>query len=135
MTRFQAAFGALVLMQAAHSSEEYAGRLWQSFPPARFVSGLVSPDLERGFIIANVLLVSFGLWCWWWPVRRGWRSAVPIAWVWVAIECVNGVGHPLWTLRQASYTPGVATAPALLVLAMYLASQLLRRDREPKTAI
>jgi len=38
--------------QAAHSIEEYAGRLWESFPPARLVSGLVSPDLERGFIIA-----------------------------------------------------------------------------------
>jgi hypothetical protein len=125
MTRIQTAFGALVLMQAAHSVEEFAGRLWESFPPARFVSGLISADLERGFI-ANVLLVSFGLWCWRWPVRRGWQSAVPIAWAWVAIEFVNGVGHPLWTLRQASYTPGVATAPGLLVLALYLASQLLR---------
>ena len=134
MTRLQTAFGALVLMQAAHSLEEYAGRLWESFRPARFVSGLISADLERGFIIANGLLVSFGLWCWLWPVRRGWQSAIPIAWAWVAIEFLNGVGHPLWTLRQVRYTPGVATAPALLILALYVARQLRRRDREMREA-
>jgi hypothetical protein len=40
------------------------------------------------------------------------------------IETINGVGHPLWSLRQGGYTPGVATAPLLLVLALYLAAQL-----------
>ncbi len=60
MSRVQVALGAVVLAQAAHSAEEYVGRLWESFPPARFVSGLVSDDLERGFLLANVLLVAFG---------------------------------------------------------------------------
>jgi hypothetical protein len=123
MTRFQAAFGALVLAQAAHSVEEYLGRLWESFPPARFVSGLFSADLERGFVIANVCLVTFGLWCALWPARRVWASAVPLAWAWVAIETVNGIGHPLWTLGQGRYTPGVATAPVLLLLAIWLARE------------
>jgi hypothetical protein len=107
MTRFQAAFGALILAQAAHSAEECAGRLWESFPPARLVSGLISSDLERGFIVANVFLVGFGLWCW----------------AWVALELVNGLCHSLRTLSRAAYTPGVATAPVLLVLAVYLASR------------
>jgi Protein of unknown function with HXXEE motif len=110
--------------QAAHSVEEYAGRLWDSFPPTRFVSGLVSPDLERGFLIANFTLVAFGLACWLWPVRRGWTSGVPIAWAWVVIESINAIGHPLWTVRQGRYTPGVATAPLLGVLALHLASRL-----------
>lgn len=124
MTRSQVAFGALILAQFAHSVEEYIGRLWESFPPARFVSSLISGNLERGFVIANVSLVAFGLWCWFWPVRRGWPSAMPLAWAWVTLELLNGIAHPLWTLRQASYTPGVGTAPILLVLAIYLASQL-----------
>lgn len=124
MTRFQVAFGALVLTQAAHSVEEYVGRLWESFPPARFLTGLLSQDLERGFLVINVSLVAFGLWCFLWPVRRGWPSAVTLAWVWVGVEVINGIGHPLWTLRQGGYTPGVATAPVLLVLAVYLALQL-----------
>jgi Protein of unknown function with HXXEE motif len=129
MNRFQATFGALVLVQAAHSVEECVGRLWESFPPARFVAGLISQDLERGFAIGNVSLVAFGLWCWLWPVRRGWPSAVYLAWAWAVIEIINGIVHPLWTLREGGYTPGVATAPLLLALGVYLAIQLRRAER------
>jgi hypothetical protein len=126
MTRFQAAFAALVAAQAAHSVEEYAGRLWVSFPPARWVSGLVSTDPERGFVAVNLALVAFGLWCVLWPVRRGWAVATTLAWGWAVVETINGVGHPLWALRQGGYTPGVATAPLLLVLAIHLARQAAR---------
>ena len=134
MTRVQGAFGALVLAQAAHSVEEYVGRLWESFRPARFLTGLISQDLERGFLIINVSLVAFGLWCFFWPVRRAWPSATPLAWTWVALQLINGIGHPVWTLRQGSYTPGVGTAPVLLVLAVYLALQLRRVIRPPSAA-
>jgi hypothetical protein len=130
MRRLQSAFGALVLTQAAHSIEEYVGRLWESFPPARLVAGLVSDDLERGFLILNLLLVGFGVWCWLWPVRRGWPIAVPLAWTWVGLETINGIGHPLWSLRQGGYTPGVATAPLLLVLATNLAFAVSREGRD-----
>ena len=128
MTRMQAGFGALVLAQAAHSVEEYLGRLWESFPPARAVSGLIFRNLELGFLAFNLALVGFGVWCFLGPVRREWPSAVPLAWGWVAIETINGIGHPLWSLRQGGYTPGVVTAPVLLILALHLARQLrLRR--------
>jgi hypothetical protein len=66
MSRVPMVFGTLILTQAAHSVEEYLGRLWESFPPA-------------------------------------------------------------WALRQGRYTPGLATAPALLMVTIYLAVQL-RRD-------
>jgi hypothetical protein len=122
--RFQWTFGALIVVQAAHSAEEYLGRLWESFPPARFVSGLISRDLETGFLMVNVHLVAFGAWCFLWPVRRGRPSAVPLAWGWVAIETINGIGHPLWSFRQGGYTPGLATAPLLLLLALSLAHRL-----------
>jgi hypothetical protein len=126
MSRLQLTFGSLILAQAAHSIEEYLGHLWESFPPARFVTGLVSSDLERGFIVMNVLLIAFGVWCFLWPVRHGWSVAVALAWFWAAIEIVNGIGHPLWSLREGGYTPGLATAPVLLVLAVYLAYRLRR---------
>jgi hypothetical protein len=45
----------------------------------------------------------------------------------VVIETINGIGHPFWSLRQGGYTPGVLTAPLLLVLAIHLARQLRRR--------
>jgi hypothetical protein len=129
MSRFHVAFGVLVLAQAAHSVEEYYGRLWESFPPARFLTGAISSDPERGFLIINVSLVAFGIWCFLWPVRRDWPSAVWFAWAWVALQLINGIGHPLWSLRQRSYTPGLATAPILLALAVYLAFNLRRKVR------
>jgi hypothetical protein len=134
VSRFQLTFGGLVLAQMAHSIEEYFGHLWESFPPARFLTGLVSSNFERGFVLLNVLLLAFGLWCFLWPVRRGWPVAVSLAWFWVAIEIINGVVHPLWSLREGGYTPGLATAPVLLLLAIYLAHQLRRAAHEPSTA-
>jgi hypothetical protein len=113
-----------MLAQAAHSIEEYAGRLWESFPPARFVSGLASDDLRLGFLLINVALVTFGVWCYLWPVSRRWRTARAVALGWALVELVNGLGHPLWSLRQAGYTPGVATAPILLILAGTLLAQM-----------
>ena len=133
MSRFQLTFGALVLTQAAHSIEEYVGHLWESFPPARFLTSLVSSDIERGFVLLNVSLLAFGVWCFLWPVRRGWPVTVALAWLWAVVEIVNGIGHPLWSLRERGYTPGLATAPLLLVLAVYLAYQL-RRANAPSTA-
>jgi|SRR5262245_14737186 len=133
-TRFAPTFGALVGVQAAHSVEEYLGRLWENFPPAAFLTGLFSSNRERAFVILNVTVVAFGVWCFFWPVRREWRSARALAWGWVVIEVINGVGHPAWSILQGTYTPGVATAPFLLVLALYLASQLRRSHPRAATA-
>ena len=126
MNRLQATFLTLVVVQGLHSIEEYYGRLYEVFPPARFVSGLISSDLRRGFIIFNLALIAFAFYCFLGPILRGWRSAMSVAWIWVGIELVNGVGHPLWSLTEWGYTPGVATAPILLILALSLAAQLQR---------
>ena len=134
MTRFQSSFLLLVAIQAAHSVEEYSGRLYDVFPPARFVTGLVSQDRERGFVILNAALIMFGFLCFLGPIRRQWPSAVLVAWIWVAIELVNGIGHPLWSLIQLRYTPGVATAPLLLLVALYLARQLISGRASPSAA-
>src|SRR5215469_833019 len=133
MSRLQLTFGALILMQAAHSIEEYVGHLWESFPPTRFVTGLVSSNPERGFVALNLLLLAFGVWCFLWPVRRGWPVAVALGWLWAVLEIINGIGHLLWSIREGGYTPGLATAPILLVLAVCLAYQL-RRANAPSPA-
>jgi Protein of unknown function with HXXEE motif len=126
-SRFHQAFGALILTQAVHSTEEYLGRLWETFPPAHFITGLISDDLEQGFIILNVAFVAFGVWTYLIPVPREWPSAVPIIWFWAVLEVINAVGHTLWSVWRGGYTPGVATAPVLLVLSIYLLSQLAQR--------
>lgn len=128
MTSFQATFAAMVLAQAAHSTEEYLGRLWESFPPAQFLTSLISQDPRQGFLVINITLVAFGVWCLLWPVRQRAKSAYGLAWLWVVIELINGVGHPVWSVTQGGYTPGVLTAPLLLILALYMASQL-RSDK------
>jgi hypothetical protein len=127
VTRVQATFLALVATQAAHSIEEYFGRLYEVFPPARFVSGPISQDRQLGFIIVNVALVGFGVWCWLSPVRRRSRLLITVTWFWIVLELVNGMGHLLWSIREMRYTPGSATAPVLLVLAIVLSRQVGRQ--------
>lgn len=129
MSRIKAAFSALIITQLAHSIEEYVGQLWETFPPARFLTGMISSDRELGFIVLNVALVAFGLWCLLFPVRKEWPSAAGFIWFWIVLEIINGIGHPAWTIRQGGYTPGVLTAPILLVIALYLAFQLRKRGR------
>ena len=105
------------------------GRLWESFPPAHFLTGLLSQDREWSFVVLSVLLIAFGIWCLLGPVRGGWPSAVYLEWGWVIVEVINGITHPVWTLREERYTPGVATSPLLLALAVYLAYQLRNAAR------
>ena len=126
MARAQLLFGALVLAQAAHSVEEYVGRLWDVFPPARLLTGLVSPDREFGFLVINVGLLLFGLWSYAWPVRRRRPAAVPLMWGWAVLEISNGIVHPAWSVIRGGYEPGTLTAPLLLVLGLLLARELLR---------
>jgi hypothetical protein len=40
-------------------------------------------------------------------------------------------GHTLWSLLEGGYTPGVATAPMLLLGAGYLGSHLKQENRLP----
>jgi hypothetical protein len=37
---------------------------------------------------------------------------------------INGIGHSVWSLRRFGYSPGVFTAPLLLILALYMVTQL-----------
>jgi lysylphosphatidylglycerol synthetase-like protein (DUF2156 family) len=129
MSRFKATFGALVLAQTAHSVEEYVGQLWESFPPARVLTGAITSDREVGFLVINVALVAFGVWCLAWPVWRNWPSAVPLATAWALLEILNGAAHLAWSVRQGGYTPGVATAPVLLLMGLSLWSQARAVER------
>ena len=79
-------FLGLMVAQAAHSAEEYAFRLHDVLPPARFSSGLVSKDLALGFALVNVALVLFGAWCYWARVRPSHPSGRWWAWFWTLLE-------------------------------------------------
>lgn len=112
----------LVLAQGLHSIEEYRGRLWDNLPPARFLCSLVSDDLEKGFIILNLLLFLVGMLC---CLLTFWNKINSmIIWLWTVIEMTNGVTHPAWAVYTQAYAPGMFTSPILLLLAVYLAKQL-----------
>ena len=124
--KIQLIFLFLILSQGAHSVEEYVTRLYEVFPPARFVSGLVSNDLGLGFLVVNAALVAFGLWCWAVPVRSGWHAARGFIWFWTILELGNGIGHSALALSRGGYFPGVVTAPLLLLFATWTAILLAR---------
>ena len=120
----------LILAQGLHSIEEYMGKLWEAFPPARFLTGLVSPDHREGFIIINTGLFLFGLWCWLYPVRKNHKIARQLIFIWLVIEFINGVGHPFWSIRLQSYTPGLATSLLLLFLSIRITIMFFRDNSD-----
>jgi hypothetical protein len=128
-SRSRFAFLVLVLAQAAHSVEEYIFRLYDVFAPARFVSGLVSDDRRTGFVILNMALVAFGVWCYLARVRRSHVSARQWVWPWVLVEGVNGIGHPAVALARGAYFPGALTAPLLFATSLYLGIRLMQTER------
>ena len=129
--RARSVFLALIVAQAVHSVEEFRYRLYDVFAPAGFVSTLVSSDPRRGFAIANLALVLFGVWCYVARVRPNHRSAAAFAWGWAVLELVNGLGHITFTIERGGYFPGVVTAPFLLMIAAYLMFVLAAGDASP----
>jgi len=122
----KALFALLIAAQAAHSVEECRFRLYDVLAPARFISRLVSSDPARGFALANVALVTFGVWCYVARVRPEHPSTFRWMWFWVLLEAVNGTNHLLFALYTRRYFPGAWTAPLLLSVAVALGVTLAR---------
>ncbi len=122
--KLKISFLILVLVQGIHSIEEYIGKLWIVFEPAKILSGLFSNDIEKGFLIINIGLFVFGFFSWAILVRRNYTIAKSIIWFWIIIEMINGIGHSIWALYERTYVPGVFTAPFLLILAIYLSREI-----------
>ena len=118
----------LVIVQVAHSVEEYVTRLYEVFAPARLASGLVSDDLGTGFLILNAVIILIGFGCYVGPVRSG-RGAWLVAWVWTVIELANGVVHLFFAWLANGYFSGAITAVALVCVAAGLAISLRADNR------
>jgi hypothetical protein len=110
----------IVLVQGLHSIEESIGKLWEVYPPATFLSGLVSANLKTGFIIINVGLFIILTLTWLTTFSKNY-STKALLWLWIILELINGIGHSFWAIIERSYVPGLATAPVLIILALYLA--------------
>ncbi len=134
LTEVRVGFLLLMFSQVSHSLEEYYNALWVVFPPARFISQLINNDLAVGFAIANTLIVLFGFWTYFVPVRRKWRHTRVFLWFWVLLELGNSVGHTVFSMTSSEYFPGIYTAPLLFVFSCYLVYYLLRDDYGSKVA-
>jgi len=122
--RISFAFLLLVLAQTAHSIEEYFGKLWEVFAPARYLCSQVSKNHETGFLIINSALILFGLWCWWFPIRKNYSYARGLIWCWIIMESINVIGHTAWAIDESAYRPGVATVPLILLMVICVGKQL-----------
>jgi len=107
----------IALVQGLHSIEEYVGKLWDVYPPATFLCGLVSDNLKNGFVIINVSLFIVLMLTWLMTFSKNY-SVRPFLWFWSIMELINGIGHSAWAITERSYEPGLATAPLLLFLAL-----------------
>ena len=122
--RARLAFLLLIAAQAAHSIEEYWFRLYDRLAPTRALSDALGFERPVAFAIINAALVLFGLWCYVARVRGGHRAARGFAWFWALLETANGIGHCGLALAAGGYFPGLATAPLLLAIGLYLAWRL-----------
>jgi hypothetical protein len=127
--RGRLAFLLLVAAQAAHSIEEYRFRLYDLFAPARAVSDALGLVRATSFAVTNTALVLFGLWCYFARVRTGHRAARGFAWFWALLEIANALAHCGLALAAGGYFPGLATAPLLLAIGLYLAWRLRAERR------
>ncbi|HMK27203.1 MAG TPA: HXXEE domain-containing protein [Chitinophagaceae bacterium] len=115
----------IALVQGLHSIEEYIGKLWEVYPPATYICGLVSQDLEYGFIIINISLFVVLMSIWLATFSKNF-SVKPLLWLWTILELINGAGHCIWAIIERSYVPGLATAPVLFILALIMVKLLTR---------
>ena len=101
--RTRTTFLALILAQAAHSTEEYVFALYDVFAPARYASEFVSSDRALGFALLNAAIVAFGAWCYLARVRPGRTSARGWMWLWVLVSLANGVVHSTMAILRGGY--------------------------------
>ena len=127
--RIRITFLLIVVVQGLHSIEEFFGKLWEVYAPAKFLSGLVSPHLQNGFIIINVGLFIILMLTWLTTFSKTYSTS-GLLWLWIILEIINGVGHSVWAIIERSYVPGLATAPILIILALYLARLLTKPVRK-----
>jgi len=119
----------LILAQGAHSIEEYFTRLWEVLYPAKIASNLVSSDPATGFIIINTGLFIVGFLSWIYISKNNNSKSITLLWIFLTIEIINGIGHPLWALSGMQYVPGLFSAFIILLLDINLIRQLLKQRK------
>ena len=116
----QAAYFLLVILQAIHSVEEFIFRLYERFPPMRFVYQNAPHLAKPAFAISNALLISIGLICFFYWVQPARKGATAVVWIWIIIESLNVFAHIVWAALIGGYNPGLVTALLFVPVLIHL---------------
>jgi len=119
----------LVMLQAAHSVEEYVGRLWEVFAPARYLTRLISNNHDFAFLVINIGFIVFGIFCWLFIISIKSEISTIILWFWTIIELINGLGHIFYAIFKKEYIPGLITAPLIFITALFLVKQMKNNQK------
>lgn len=114
--KVRALFLLLVTAHVLHAIEEYAGKLWDVYPPARYVCNALSGDPETGFVMINAMFVIISLVFWYLNFSRKRKNIKPAIWIWIVLQAINGTGHIAWSISRGAYTPGLVTSAILLII-------------------
>jgi hypothetical protein len=128
MERLQKYFLALLLIQAAHSCEEYLFRFYDAFPLIPFMAGFFHTIPQAIFFILNyqlilflgaVFLISFAR-------ERWFYFALTI---FASIELLNGMVHVGTALVTLNYFPGAATGVFYIPTSIYILLKIRKNGR------
>jgi hypothetical protein len=108
-----------IACQCLHCIEEFVTGIHLVFPPL-FDLAPVSAEVFVGF---NVFWIGI------WAVSvlgimRGSRIAYFPAWFFALAMCLNGVAHPLLSVWQSGYFPGLITSPLVGIIGLVIMRQL-----------
>jgi protein-S-isoprenylcysteine O-methyltransferase Ste14 len=112
-------FAAGIACQILHCSEEYATRFYERFPA---VMGL-KPWTSDFFLTFNVCWLIIWVWAAF-GLRNRSRVAFFPVWFFAIAAALNGVAHPLLSIRVGAYFPGLITSPFLGLLGVWLLVRL-----------
>jgi hypothetical protein len=117
--RFMIILAVAVAAQTLHFVEELVTHFYERFPPLLGQA----PWSTEFFITFNL----FGLIVWalaTFGVRAGWSPATLPIWFLGLAMVLNGVAHPLLSLRVGGYFPGLFTSPIVGVIGFVLLKRL-----------
>ena len=118
--KVRAAFLALILLQAAHSTEEFIFKFYERFPPMSIIYHDLPNLAKPAFAISNLFLFLIGLSCFYYWIKPERKGARTVIWVWIVMESFNAIAHFVWAILIRGYNPGLVTGILFVPLLIYL---------------
>lgn len=113
--------------QCAHFIEEFTTGFHMLFPPL-FGLTPISAELFVGFNVFWLgiwAIAAFG-------VIRNSRVAYFPVWFFGLAMCLNGIAHPLLSVWQSGYFPGLVTSPVVGIMGLMITRNLIQSTEQAR---